>query len=128
MPVTRDHHRLASGVGGPGPGAVGGVLGKALTAARGLRKATKGGGKTFSNEKQALVEMAKADKKAGGVTRADMKAYEELNQGLPDPFPADIVRGPEVHPLQSPGSKPGPRQEPHGHVGPVDHIPIRDEP
>ncbi len=32
-----------------------------------------------------------------------MKAYKELNKELPDPFPANAV---------------------HGHVGPVDHIPI----
>jgi hypothetical protein len=78
-----------------------------------------GGGKVFSSEKQALVDMAKADKKAGGITRGDMKAYKELNEGLPDPFPANKVRGPEAHPLRMPDSTPGPGQQPHGHVGPV---------
>ena len=88
--------------------------------------AAEGGAKAFSKEKQALVDMAKADKKVGGVTPGDMKAYEELNQGLTDPFPADKVRGPETHPLRTPESTPGPGQSPHGHVGPVSHIPVKD--
>jgi RHS repeat-associated protein len=72
----------------------------------------------FSNEKQALVDMAKADKKRG-VSRGDMDAYQDLNAGLPDPFTANRVRIDEGHPSRSPHS-----QVPHGHVGPVDHIPI----
>lgn len=62
--------------------------------------------------------MAKADKKRG-ITSKDMDAYKELNKQLPDPFPSNQVRGPEAHPSRSPHS-----QLPHGHVGPVDHIPI----
>ena len=76
--------------------------------------------KVFSKEKQALVDMAKADKKTG-VTRADMKAYQELNKGLKDPFPANKVRTDEGHLRGAPHS-----QVPHGHVGPVDHIPVLD--
>jgi RHS repeat-associated protein len=76
--------------------------------------------KVFSKEKQALVEMAKADKKAG-ITSADMEAYKDLNKQLPDPFPSNKVRGPEAHSSGAPSS-----QEPHGHVGPVGHIPIVD--
>ena len=76
--------------------------------------------KVFSKEKQALLEMAKADKKAG-MTAADMQAYKDLNKKLPDPFPSNKVRGPEAHNAGAPTSR-----EPHGHVGPVDHIPIRD--
>jgi RHS repeat-associated protein len=76
--------------------------------------------KAFSKEKQALVEMAKADKRKG-ITQADMDAYKELNRGLSDPFPADKVRGWEAHKSGNPSS-----QSPHGHVGPVDHIPITD--
>ena len=87
--------------------------------------AAKGGGKAFSKEKQALVDMAKGDKRTG-MTSGDMQAYKDLNKGLPDPFPADKVRGPERHPLLSPSSTPGPGQEWHGHVGPVNHIPIKD--
>jgi len=74
----------------------------------------------FSKEKQALVEMAKLDKKKGGISAGDMKAYKELNEGLPDPFPSVKVRGPEVHPNRPIG------REPHGHVGPVNHIPIKN--
>jgi hypothetical protein len=64
--------------------------------------------------------MAKADKKLG-VTREDMQAYEELNRSLPDPFRANKVRIDEGHFRGAPYSK-----VPHGHVGPVDHIPIMD--
>jgi hypothetical protein len=70
--------------------------------------------------------MAKADKKAGGMTPRDMDAYKDLNRGLSDPFPTNQVRGPEAHPLRTPESTPGPGQRPHGHVGPVDHIPIKE--
>ena len=86
--------------------------------------AARGGGKRFSKEKQALVDMAKKDKKTG-MTSGDMQAYKDLNKGLPDPFPANKVRGPEVHPPRTPNSPPGPGQKPHGHVGPVKHIPIK---
>ena len=85
--------------------------------------AAKGGGKAFSKEKGALVDMAKGDKRTG-MTSGDMQAYKDLNKGLPDPFPANKVRGPEVHPPRTPNSPPGPGQQPHGHVGPVNHIPI----
>ena len=76
--------------------------------------------KRHSKEKEALVDMAKGDKKKG-VTRGDMKAYEDLNKGLPDPFPSSKVRVDEGHPGRAPHS-----EAPHGHVGPVGHIPIRD--
>jgi len=77
--------------------------------------------KAFSKEKQALVDMAKMDKKGGGVTQGDMDAYSELNAELPDPFPANKVRGLESHPNRPHG------QAPHGHVGPVNHIPEKKE-
>jgi RHS repeat-associated protein len=75
-------------------------------------------GKAFSSEKQALVDMAKSDKRTG-ISAADMQAYKDLNKGLPDPFPENMVRGPEVHPSRGLHA-----QEPHGHVGPVNHIPV----
>ncbi len=79
--------------------------------------------KRFSDEKAALVDMAKQDKRTGGITEGDMEAYKELNAELSDSFPEDAVRGPEAHPGRGHGS------QPHGHVGPVDHIPIKpDEP
>ena len=68
--------------------------------------------------KQALVAMAKLDKRLG-MTLADMEAYKALNKDLPDPFPEDMVRRPEAHGSGLPSS-----QRDHGHVGPVDHIPI----
>ena len=76
----------------------------------------------FSEAKQALVDMAKADKRVG-ITEADMSAYKQLNRELPDPFPADQIHGPELHPNRPSLSS----QRPHGHVGPVDHIPISEE-
>jgi hypothetical protein len=86
----------------------------------GSGKATKETDKAFSTEKQALVDMAKKDKKTG-MTADDMQAYKDLNKELPDPFPANKVRGPEAHPNRPHG------KEPHGHVGPVDHIPIKEK-
>ena len=73
----------------------------------------------FSKEKQALVDMAKKDKKTG-MTKGDMQAYKDLNKELRDPFPSNKVRGPEAHPNRGPHA-----QKPHGHVGPVNHIPIK---
>jgi hypothetical protein len=74
--------------------------------------------------------MAKKDKAAGGITARDMKAYKQLNaeagaKGFTAP---GAVRGPEAHPLRTPHSTPGPAQQPHGHIGPVDHIPIELDP
>jgi RHS repeat-associated protein len=85
-----------------------------------LAAATKSVAKAFSSEKQALLDMAKADRRRG-VTRADMDAYDELNKGLPDPFPLTKVRIEEGHLTGGPHSR-----VPHGHVGSVDHIPIVD--
>jgi hypothetical protein len=76
--------------------------------------------KRFSKEKQALVDMAKLDKRFG-ATRADVNAYGELNRGLPDPFPGSRIRVDEGHLSGAPHSR-----VPHGHVGPIDHIPITD--
>jgi RHS repeat-associated protein len=83
------------------------------------KRRTISGAKQYSDEKQALVEMAKKDKKIG-ITGGDMQAYKDLNRKLPDAFPSNQVRGPEVHPTRPHG------KQPHGHVGPVDHIPIKD--
>jgi uncharacterized protein RhaS with RHS repeats len=94
------------------PGATG--LGSATRAAAAAK-----GSKRFSDEKQALVDMAKQDKRTG-ISAEDMQAYKDLNRDLPDPFPSNKVRGPEVHPGRPHGS------EPHGHVGPVNHIPIKE--
>lgn len=78
-------------------------------------------------EQEALIDMAKKDKQAGGITAGDMEGYKQLNaeagpKGFPEP---GAVRGPEVHPLRTPQSKPGAGQKPHGHVGPIAHIPVR---
>jgi RHS repeat-associated protein len=93
---------------------------KIAETAKAAEKVAEGGSKIFSKEKQALVDMAKGDKKSG-MTSSDMKAYKDLNKQLPDPFPTNKVRGPEAHSSGAPSS-----HAPHGHVGPVDHIPIKD--
>lgn len=95
-------------------------VGDIKDAAKLVAKESQAASKVFSTEKQALVDMAKGDKKAG-VTRDDMKAYEDLNKGLPDPFPSNKVRLDAGHSGGAPHS-----QVPHGHVGPVDHIPVLD--
>jgi uncharacterized protein RhaS with RHS repeats len=105
--------------------AVPGAVGLGIQAARGATKADtvvaaeKANSKVFSKEKQDLVEMAKQDKKTG-VTRDDMKAYQDLNKQLDDPFPSNQVRTDKGHPGRGLHS-----QQPHGHVGPVGHIPIK---
>lgn len=75
--------------------------------------------KRFSEEQEALVDMAKGDK-VKGISEEDMDAYKDLNRELGDKgFPENRVRGPETHPGRTHGGKP------HGHVGPVNHIPIK---
>ena len=83
-------------------------------------------GKKFPSEQKALVDMAKADKKAGGVA-GSVDTYKKLNAeaGKKGFAPPNAVRGPEAHPLRTPESTPGPGQNPHGHVGPVGHIPVK---
>jgi uncharacterized protein RhaS with RHS repeats len=109
------------------PGGVGAVrqVSKAAEGAATVGKTAgqtaEGASKAFSKEKQALVDMAKGDKKSG-MTSGDMQGYKDLNKTLPDPFPSNKVRGPEAHSSGAPSS-----QAPHGHVGPVDHIPIKDK-
>jgi len=86
------------------------------------KKDEKEGGKCpnkFSKEKQALVDMAKNDKRKG-ITEDDMQAYKDLNKELSDPFSPRKVRGPEKHPNNN---YPHARVS-HGHVGPIDHIPV----
>jgi len=50
-----------------------------------------------------------------------MEAYRDLNRGLPDPFGEDLIRVDSGHASGAAHSR-----VPHGHVGPVKHIPITD--
>jgi hypothetical protein len=76
--------------------------------------------KVWSAEKRALVEMAETDARKG-ISQADMEAYKQLNRELKDPFPENMVRSDlQGHPNRGPQA-----QGPHGHVGPVDYIPIQ---
>jgi RHS repeat-associated protein len=101
-----------AGGGGDGPGAGGGPPGGG--------SGGDGPSGPFSDEKRALVEMAKGDKRTG-VTRDDMDAYIRLNEQLVDPFPPNRVRLDDGHPGRGPHA-----EVPHGHVGPIDYIPIVD--
>jgi hypothetical protein len=69
-------------------------------------------GAPFTPDQEALVELAKEAKRTG-VTAAQAEILLEWAReyGLPH-------RGPEVHP----GRK---FKEPHIHIGPVNHIPVR---
>lgn len=46
--------------------------------------------------------------------------YKELNKGLTDAYPEKSIRVDDPHPTGGPQSR-----VTHGHVGPVDHIPIK---
>ena len=120
-----------AGIGGAGLGA--GALGMAArrasrrggqattspragAGARGRAETTFGGGRgPNSSEQDALVQMARQDRRIG-ISEADARAYRELGGEV------DVrVRGPESHP-----NRPAPTsRQPHIHVGPVDHIPVR---
>lgn len=67
----------------------------------------------FSKEKQALVEMAKADKNAG-MTAADMQAYKDLNKKPPylsrqtrseDLRPISLARHPRTRGVEPRGAR-----------------------
>jgi hypothetical protein len=74
--------------------------------------------KRFDKDREALVAMAKLDKHLK-VTRADAEAYVELNRGLRNPFPSNMVR------IDDTGVKGGAHSlRPHLRVGPVNHIEI----
>jgi hypothetical protein len=93
------------------------VLGETIFKQQGEPTA-QGKGNRFNEEQQSLVDMAKKDKR-DGISSDDMQAYKDLNQELGDEgFLENQVRGPERHPNRPHG------KEWHGHVGPVDHIPV----
>lgn len=99
------------------------IKGLAKLGGRAFKKdAAKDVSKVFSKEKDALVQMAKRDKQLarsnGGITTKDMQDYKNLNKELKDPFPDEKMRGPEW----------SEKHGDHGHVGPVNHIPIQDGP
>jgi hypothetical protein len=70
--------------------------------------------KEFDEDQKAAVELAKEAKKKGGLAEDEAEALvEQANDvGVPS-------RGPESHPNRPHG------KEPHVHVGPVNHIPVR---
>jgi hypothetical protein len=82
---------------------------------RGGTRAAAGAARKYNPDQSALIDMANRDKRTG-ITRGDAQAYKDLGKetGVP-------VRGPEVHPTRPHG------KEPHIHVGPVDHIPVKPE-
>lgn len=67
----------------------------------------------FKAEQDALIQMAKEAKRKGSVSADDAKAFGDLAKETNIPF-----RGPETHPSRN-------FTDPHVHVGPVDHIPVK---
>jgi RHS repeat-associated protein len=76
-----------------------------------------GTGKRFTPDQGALVEIAKEAERAGGVTKSEAEIL--VNWGKEVGF-GDRARGPESHPNRPFG------KEPHIHVGPVNHLPVRN--
>jgi len=89
-------------------------------AAHGREPPFRPAGTAVSTEKQAVADVAKMDKRLG-MRSADMQEYKDLNRDLVDPSLTAKVRGLEAYATGGPNA-----QQPHGHVGPVDHIPIVD--
>jgi RHS repeat-associated protein len=71
-------------------------------------------GRRFNKDQDALIQLAKEYERKG-VTREEADILKRWGDeyGVP-------VRGPEVHPNRPYG------KNPHIHVGPVDHIPVKD--
>jgi len=78
------------------------------------KKGEKEGDKRHTPEQQEVAKDAKDAKKKGGVTVEEAKNLVDRARkaGLP-------ARGPESHPNRPQG------KDPHIHVGPVDHIPVK---
>jgi hypothetical protein len=72
------------------------------------------GGLRFTEDQNALIQLAKNAKRRGGLTEEEGKILKEWGDEYNVP-----VRGPESHPGRGFGSNP------HYHVGPVQHIPVR---
>jgi RHS repeat-associated protein len=84
------------------------IAGWGATGGKFVNKALK-----FTKDQQALIDIAKAAKKTGGVTETEAKILKEWSDEYNMPF-----RGPEAHPNR-------PFNLPHIHVGPVDHIIVK---
>ncbi len=92
-------------------GEIGAVLGVGLGLFDGETEAEL----AFTAEQDAVIQLAKDAKRAGGLTQGDAETLREWAKeyGLPS-------RGPEIHP-----NRPGwAGENPHVHIGPVNHIPI----
>ena len=74
----------------------------------------------FNKDDQALVDLAKEGKKKGGLDRDEAVTLVELGKESKDPrINGDKSRGPEVH-------KDRKFKDEHIHIGPVDHIPVKN--
>lgn len=92
-------------------GEVGAVLGVGLGLFDGETEAEL----AFTAEQDAVIQLAKDAKRTGGLTQGDAGTLREWAKeyGLP-------ARGPEIHP-----NRPGwAGENPHLHIGPVNHIPV----
>ncbi len=92
-------------------GEIGGVVGVGLGLFDGETEAEL----AFTAEQDAVIQLAKDAKRSGGLTQGDAGTLREWAKeyGLPS-------RGPEIHP-----NRPGwAGENPHIHIGPVNHIPV----
>ena len=83
-------------------------------AAHATERVVGGAARRHTPDQASLIELAK-EGQARGLSRTDAATLKQwgAEYGVP-------VRGPEVHPNRPHGKKP------HLHVGPVDHIPVKD--
>lgn len=75
----------------------------------------------FTPDEQALIELAKEAARKKGVSPDDAETLVGWGRELG--WPEDLARGPEIHDDTRPDSWGG--QNPHIHIGPVNHLPIR---
>jgi len=67
----------------------------------------------FTADQQALIKLAKEAAQKGGVTLDEAKILKDWAKEYNLPF-----RGPEIHPNRN-------FNIPHIHIGPVNHLPIK---
>ncbi len=84
-----------------------------VEAKRAAEAGTKPAASQYGPDQDALIQLAK-EKRRTGVTVEEAKTLRQWGQEYNVP-----VRGPESHPNRPFG------KEPHLHVGPVDHLPVK---
>ena len=98
------------------------VAGACVPFATGLGKGYKAGKKAlkFTADQDALIKLARDAKKAG-LTADESKILREWSKEYKVPYRPAVDSPHEIHPNRPIG------KNPHIHVGPVDHIPVRSK-